>query len=502
MNQFGGFTAQQMEAIARQMGYDGPMSGFNDFLAASPGNAAKLNQYTLKAKKLVEQRASSQNNTQGFASGGVVTNSTEKETDNTSTSSQKTVYPHMDRVTNRAINSPESLVTQVKPLHNIQQEKSQLVNVNSGDAGDVEKAKTAQTTQTATATAATQPKTETATATLTENKVKAETDQLEAAKGTVGANSQVQAQTALPSADATVAGQLAKLYAGFDEGNIPPWAAGAKRMADQMMISRGLGSSSMAAEASTQTLMESALQIAVQDASTYSAFEMKNLDNRQQAALFNAQAFLQMDLANLENEQQTRLFKTQTRVQSMFSDQAAENAMKQFNATNKNQANQFFAQLKTQTSQFNAAQRNAVNMSNTEQANTVGMFNAQLKAQREQFNTENRLIIDQSNAEWRRQIATEENAQQNENNRLNAQLMTGMTTAAYNNLWQRERDLMSYAFTSSENAANRALQITLQKMSDATQKKVAGQDSDASMWLAGGKLAAEVVFGSDWGGIF
>ena len=65
------------------------------------------------------------------------------------------------------------------------------------------------------------------------------------------------------------------------------------------------------------------------------------------------------DLANLSNEQQTELFKGQQRSTGLFTDSAAENAARQFNASSQNQVDQFFANLNTQVSQFNAAQVNA-----------------------------------------------------------------------------------------------------------------------------------------------
>ena len=70
---------------------------------------------------------------------------------------------------------------------------------------------------------------------------------------------------------------------------------------------------------------------------------MANLNNRQQAAVQNAQSFLQMDFRNLDVKQQNDMFKTQSVMQSLFTDAAAENASRQFNATGENQTNQFFA---------------------------------------------------------------------------------------------------------------------------------------------------------------
>ena len=81
------------------------------------------------------------------------------------------------------------------------------------------------------------------------------------------------------------------------------------------------------------------------EAAALAGLDTQNLNNRQQAAVQNASNFLQVDMANLTNKQQTAMFKTQQNVQALFTDQAAENASKQFNASSTNQTNQFFANL-------------------------------------------------------------------------------------------------------------------------------------------------------------
>lgn len=505
MSTFGGFTQKQMELIARDMGFDGPMDKFNEFLAASPDKASLLSRYTDKAKSLVEKPLE-------MAKGGMVYKSDKtknklwkdkqreilaRKVSSTPENISTKNYPNNDEITKTLINDPGKLATKAE-TSNIKLEKNQLINSKNSQVKTPEEVKATDVGKTATADNVTQPKTVTEDATLIGKDVDKVIDETKAAQGTVSENAQAKAAQAQPSENATVLGQLNKILSTFDGENLPPWAAGAQRMVNSVMNSRGIGASSIAASASTQALMESTLQIAVQDAATYSAFEMKNLDNRQQAALQNAQSFLQMDLANLENEQQTTLFKTQTKVQTMLSDQAADNAMKQFNATSKNQANQFFASLKSQISQFNATQINGMKQFKASQADTISMFNAQMKSQTDQFNAENRLIIDQANAKWRQTITTTNNAEANENNRLNAQQLTGLTTAAYNNLWQRERDLMSFAFTASENAENRAMQVVLQKIAGKTAKKVAamGKPDEGNPFAeAAGGFVSKLVFG-------
>ena len=49
--------------------------------------------------------------------------------------------------------------------------------------------------------------------------------------------------------DMTVQGQLTRLSSQFDDGQVPPWAAGVVRNASAQMAARGLSASSMAGAA-------------------------------------------------------------------------------------------------------------------------------------------------------------------------------------------------------------------------------------------------------------
>lgn len=189
--------------------------------------------------------------------------------------------------------------------------------------------------------------------------------------------------------------------------------------------------------------------------------DIANLSNRQQAAVQNAQAFLQMDMANLDNEQQTTMFRAQSNVQALFTDQAARNAARQFNASSENQTNQFFADLSSRVGMFNAEQGNAMKQFNAGETNATRKFNAQLETQREQFNATNSLVIAQANAQWRQNVATLNTAAQNTANLESARAQNGLTTQALDNIWQKERDIMSYAFTALESERDRAAELFL-----------------------------------------
>ena len=222
------------------------------------------------------------------------------------------------------------------------------------------------------------------------------------------------------------------------------------------------------------------------EAAALSQLDMANLSNRQQAAVQNASNFLQMDMANLSNEQQTAIFKSQQNIQALFTDQAAENAAAQFNATSENQTNQFFANLANQTSQFNATQQNAMDQFNVNSVNALREFNSELQQQRDIFNAQNGLVIAQSNAAWRQSIATVNTATQNQSNMDFAKTINALTASNMDQIWQRERDIMSFAFAASESAADRANSIAVAKLTADAQAEVA--DSAGK-----GKLAAIAV---------
>ena len=199
----------------------------------------------------------------------------------------------------------------------------------------------------------------------------------------------------------------------------------------------------------------------IAEASALANMDLSNLNNQQQAAVQNAQAFLNMDMANLSNQQQTEMFAAAQRVQSLFTDQAATNAARQFNASSQNQVDQFFASLANQTQQFNASQVNAQEQFNAGQRNTLQRFNAELNNQRDQFNAQNQLVIAQSNAQWRREIATADTAAVNRANELNATAVLDISKTAYDNLWQYYADTMEWAWTSAENEMNRIADMAI-----------------------------------------
>ena len=210
------------------------------------------------------------------------------------------------------------------------------------------------------------------------------------------------------------------------------------------------------------------------DAAAMSQMDMQNLNNRQQAAVMNAQSFMQMDMKNLDLQQQTDLFKAQSNIQAIFSDQSAINASKQFNASSENQTNQFFANM----------------------AEQVQKFNAGMEVQRDQFNSQNALVIAQANAQWRQNATTVNTSAQNQANLESAKAANMFTNQMLDTVWQRERDIMDYAFKQSESATDRALSVFLANEQKELSKWEAAQASRAS-----DKQGMGYLFGQLLGGI-
>lgn len=225
------------------------------------------------------------------------------------------------------------------------------------------------------------------------------------------------------------------------------------------------------------------------DVAAMSQVDVTNLNNRQQAQVQTANAFLSMDMRNLDNEQQTSMFKTQEMVNAMLSDQAAANAALQFNATSENQTNQFFSSLAAQVSQFNSEQANALARFNAGEANSLSQFNATQSNARDQFNAQNHLVVAQANAEWINKFTTAENAAENQANRDAVLAANNFTMTGYNNMLQRERDILSWAWSSGESAAERESNVLVAKIA----AEAKSDDAVDPLASASGKVLAAIA---------
>jgi|TARA_R100000008_G_scaffold71251_1_gene49023 hypothetical protein len=317
---------------------------------------------------------------------------------------------------------------------------------------------------------------------------------------------------------ATVQYQLSELYKSIEDGKpLPAWASGAARGASQVMQQRGLGSSSMAAAAIAQSVLESAIPIAAADAQSYKQIQLQNLSNQQQAALAkaatfaqmdtenlnarltsavnNARNFLTIDTQNLSNQQNSNTISYQAKIQELFTDQAQENATRQLNAKNQIQVEEFFAQLGVQVDEANANRSVAIDQFNVGQERAVEEFNTKIQDSRDKFNATMTAQIDASNALWRRTVNTRNTALQNEVNRVNAQTLLGLSTAAQNQLWQQYRDEAAWLVGTTEAKLDRAHQFALLSQRADLAADASYANSFGQALGAVGQFALESIFG-------
>jgi hypothetical protein len=283
---------------------------------------------------------------------------------------------------------------------------------------------------------------------------------------------------------ATLQFQLGEITSSIKEGQpLPLWAAPAARNADSIMLQRGLGASSMAASARTQALLEAGLPIASADAASYGRIQLQNLSHRQatalqnsnnlaamrtqnlnarlSAAVNNAQNFLAVDTANLTNRQASNVLSFQADQQRLFSNQAAENAASQFNATTSNQVEQFFSTLENSVSQANANRLTAIRQFNVGETNAQNQFLENQRLSRETFNSQVQSSVRAANSNWFKSIATIENANQMLANSFAAQSALALSNLEYQSLWQKRRDDASFIFNSVENDLTRNVQLAI-----------------------------------------
>jgi len=341
-----------------------------------------------------------------------------------------------------------------------------------------------------------------------------------AAQGTVSAP-MTAAQQSLASIDsrATVQGQLESISSDIEtslaQGSpLPAFARGAAEAAKATMQARGLGASTMLAEALAEGILKSSIPIAAADAQTYKEVIFQNLSNNQQAAVINAQSYLQMDMANLSNQQQSNLQNLQVRQQTLLTDNAARNAALQFNATSQNQVNQFYDTLNTNIqsqnaqradsiAQFNLAETNKVEAlnaknqtaladSNAQRNTAIAQYNKTLEDARDRFNVENQRIIDQSNATWRRSINTANTQAVNAANEANAANLLNLSNFGMSALWQQWRDEASWVNTASQNDLNRNHNLAIAALERTTAFDLQNEAQKAALYGLLGQFGMEI----------
>ena len=319
---------------------------------------------------------------------------------------------------------------------------------------------------------------------------------------------------------ATVQFQLGEITSAIQDGQpLPLWAAPAARNADSLMLQRGLGASSMAASARTQALLEAGLPIASADAQSYGRIQLQNLSNRQAAALQNAnnlaslrtqnlnarlsaavnnaRNFLAIDTANLNNRQASNVLTFQADQQRLFTNQAAENAARQFNATSTNQVEQFFSTLENSAAQSNANRITAIRQGNNNALNTEKIFLVNQQFARDTFNSQASAQIRNANANWFRSAATIENGNQMLANSFAAQSTLGLLNNEYQALWQKRRDDASFIFESVERGLDRDAQVAALAQQSALARSAQKSSSKNSLLSTLGSIGVALAVKSD-----
>jgi len=110
--------------------------------------------------------------------------------------------------------------------------------------------------------------------------------------------------------------------------------------------------------------------------------------------------------------------------------------------------------------------------------------------------------VAQANAKWRQDTTVANTAATNQSNFQFAKDVNGLTNKAIDQLWQRERDIMNFAFTGSENAMERTTRLLL---GDKTLQGLREQN-DSAEGIARTSLIGRILFGdrglTGEGGIF
>ena len=331
MAMFKAFKPSGMEKIARSMGYQGNMQGFQDYIAQDPMRQQQMQGYTRQAMQMARGGAVKRTNVVKMQEGGTTPPAPVEETPPVEEAPKSPSIGDItvDRMSTGAL--PEGGVTTVAttPIADEQmlQTDTGMVDPRAGistavagveqadtvtetQANKMEATQSAEGVQTALdATQAAQGTVDPRANVVAAQQAKSSVGDLEAAQGAgilmenpvqreiqdgelisgvadaekaAKFTEEIQAAQATPTQQATVQGQLEGLMQQFEGGETPAWAAGAMRNAQGMLAKRGLGASSLAGQAIVQAAMESALPIAQADASTIAQFESQNLSNRQQ----------------------------------------------------------------------------------------------------------------------------------------------------------------------------------------------------------------------------
>ena len=233
----------------------------------------------------------------------------------------------------------------------------------------------------------------------------------------------------------------------------------------------------------------------LQNAANFATMDTANLNNRQTAQVENAKNFLSMNLANLNNDQQSTILYSQQLQQGLLSDQAAQNAALQFNATSQNQVDQFYDNLIADIAKHNTTQMNAMEQYNVGQENALNQFNTNLQNLREQFNAKNAIEIEQSNVNYRRELNTVNTAGINAQNQFNVANLLNISNQALSEIWQQYRDEATFAWQAGQNDMDRKFNLAMAVMQSELQQKFFDATIDYNIGAGAANLIGDIIGG-------
>jgi hypothetical protein len=311
--------------------------------------------------------------------------------------------------------------------------------------------------------------------------------------------------------EATVYKQFEKYFPQRQPGDpavIPDWAKPAIDQVEAQLAARGVArNSTIARDSLYSAIVQSAMPMVQQDAAAFQKKWETEFANEEKTILFNAanalnvemanatfaQSLLkdnaaklfQLDLTNLGNKQRAAELNLQAAQSIVLSNQAADNAARQFNAQSQNQVDQFMATMAQTINQQNADRRASlaskeaevtVDLAKTVMQERVKAAEADEKSMmlREQFNSQMAYQIDQANIQWRRQINTLNTAAKNAATQADAMNRFNLSNQALGVLWQEMRDQAYWNWAAEQNSAANGVSYA----SIAAQSAIAGRTLD------------------------
>lgn len=199
-----------------------------------------------------------------------------------------------------------------------------------------------------------------------------------------------------PMVAASVTTEMNLLLDALESGDIPAWAKPAVTQVEKQLNARGMSASTIGRDALFNAIIQSAMPIAQQNA------------------------------ANIQDANKTNF---NAKVTALFSDVAAENAARQFNAASINQKNQFMSGLQAQVDTQNAQRKDAISMFNTSQSNDFAKTQATLDTQISATNAEMATQASIVGAQLETQVSLAATAAKNQATFANAQFENAANVA-------------------------------------------------------------------------